>query len=58
VTIEEIESRIEEMEAILKVLNERLELEQELSMIQKLFTEKETLESHVEELYSQLEGLA
>lgn len=58
VTIEEIESRIEKIEAHLKELNEKLELEEELSIIQELYGEKETLESHVEELYSQLEELA
>ncbi|MGS2778460.1 ribosomal protection-like ABC-F family protein [Robertmurraya sp. GLU-23] len=58
VTIEEIESRIEKIEAHLKELNEKLELEEELSTIQELYGEKETLESHVEELYSQLEELA
>ncbi|WP_285852359.1 ribosomal protection-like ABC-F family protein [Robertmurraya korlensis] len=58
VTIEEIESRIEKVEAHLKELNEKLQLEEELSMIQELYSEKETLEGHVEELYSQLEELA
>ncbi|MGG7621884.1 ribosomal protection-like ABC-F family protein [Bacillus coreaensis] len=58
VTIEEIESRIEKIEAHLKELNEKLQLEEELSVIQELYGEKETLESHVEELYSQLEELA
>lgn len=58
VTIEEIESRIEKIEAHLKELNEKLQLEEELSIIQELYGEKETLESHVEELYSQLEELA
>ncbi|MEW8985777.1 MAG: ABC-F family ATP-binding cassette domain-containing protein, partial [Bacillus sp. (in: firmicutes)] len=58
VTIEEIESRIEKVEAHLKDLNEQLQLEEELSIIQELYSEKETLESHVEELYSQLEELA
>ncbi len=58
VTIEEIESRIEKVEAHLKELNEKLQLEEELSIIQGLYSEKETLESHVEELYSQLEELA
>lgn len=58
VTIEEIESRIEKVEAHLKELNEKLQMEEELSMIQELYSEKETLEGHVEELYSQLEELA
>ncbi|SHR59278.1 putative ABC transporter ATP-binding protein [Mycobacteroides abscessus subsp. abscessus] len=58
VTIDEIESRIEKIEAHLKELNEKLQLEEELSIIQELYSEKETLESHVEELYSQLEELA
>lgn len=58
VSIEEIESKIEKVEAHLKELNEQLQLEEELSIIQELFQEKETLEDHVEELYSQLEELA
>ncbi len=58
VSIEEIESRIEKVEAHLKELNEQLQLEEQLSIIQKLYSEKEALESHVEELYTQLEELA
>ncbi|MGI8387224.1 ribosomal protection-like ABC-F family protein [Robertmurraya sp. P23] len=58
VSIEEIESRIEKVEAHLKELNEQLQLEEQLSIIQELYSEKEALESHVEELYSQLEELA
>jgi ATP-binding cassette, subfamily F, member 3 len=58
VSIEEIESRIEKVEAHLKELNEQLQLEEELSIIQELYSEKEALESHVEELYSELEELA
>jgi ATP-binding cassette, subfamily F, member 3 len=58
VSIEEIESRIEKVEAHLKELNEQLQLEEQLSIIQELYSEKEALESHVEELYTQLEDLA
>lgn len=58
VSIEEIESKIEKVEAHLKELNEQLQLEEQLSIIQELYSEKEALESHVEELYSQLEELA
>lgn len=58
VSIEEIESRIEKVEAHLKELNEQLQLEEQLSIIQELYSEKEALESHVEELYSELEELA
>lgn len=57
-TIEEIENRIEKVEANIKELNEKLQLEHNLSMIQELYSEKEALESHVEELYSKLEELA
>lgn len=58
VTTEEIENSIEMLEATIKELNEKLQLEHDLTMIQELFSEKEALESHVEELYSKLEELA
>lgn len=57
-TIEEIENSIEKVEANIKELNEKLQLEHDLSMIQELYSEKEALESHVDELYSKLEELA
>jgi ATP-binding cassette, subfamily F, member 3 len=58
VNIDEIENSIETLEANIKELNEKLQLEHDLIMIQELYSKKEALESHVEELYSKLEELA
>jgi hypothetical protein len=57
VTLADIEQKIEELEAQIHLLKQRMETGLDLEMLQKQFTELERLETEREHLYKQLDDV-